>query len=248
MPELDPALEVELLDQPLELAAVRPLVRVQRRPVHLEPRVETVVEREPQRPQDRSRAPSPASSGRARPRAGRSARRSLAAHGNSSRSMPWPIARTFGESSGNERRSTLSTTLRDALGEPERPARVPVRVPEQHRDAERPGERRREHRVDRAHVRDDGDRPRPPDAARRRAPGRSGARARPASARRSSARGSSPAARPASARSASTTTSSTRAASARIFGTVAASAGWPGSTCCVTKTIAHPRRSRRRRA
>jgi hypothetical protein len=40
---------------------------------------------------------------------------------------------------------------------------------------------------------------------------------------------------PGSTRSASTTTSSTCPASARIFGTVAASAGCPGSTCCVMK-------------
>src|SRR5581483_7694955 len=42
---------------------------------------------------------------------------------------------------------------------------------------------------------------------------------------------------PGTVRSASTTTSSARSASARTFGTVAARAGWPGSTCCVTKTI-----------
>src|SRR5882672_2908026 len=38
-------------------------------------------------------------------------------------------------------------------------------------------------------------------------------------------------------RSARITTSSARAASARTLGTVAARAGWPGSTCCVTKTM-----------
>src|SRR6266480_3813283 len=41
---------------------------------------------------------------------------------------------------------------------------------------------------------------------------------------------------PGAALSVRTTTSSTRSASARIFGTVAASAGCAGSTCCVMKT------------
>ena len=40
---------------------------------------------------------------------------------------------------------------------------------------------------------------------------------------------------PGTAPSANTTTSSSRRASAAIFDTVAASAGWLGSTCCVTK-------------
>ena len=45
--ELHPAREVELLDQPLELAAMRPFLRVQRRPVGLQPQIQPVVEREP---------------------------------------------------------------------------------------------------------------------------------------------------------------------------------------------------------
>ena len=44
---------------------------------------------------------------------------------------------------------------RDALGGAQQPTRAPVREPEQERHTQWPHERRSEHRVDRAHVRDD---------------------------------------------------------------------------------------------
>ena len=69
--------------------------------------------------------------------------------------MPCPIASTFSDSSGNERRSTDDDRGREALGGAQQPARAPVREPEQERHTQWPHERRSEHRVDRAHVRDD---------------------------------------------------------------------------------------------
>ena len=128
--------------------------------------------------------------------------------------------------SGNDRSSTLSTVveslLRRARAGGSRRQCVNQRTT---RDAERPDERRREHRVDRAHVRDDGGGARPPrELARERrleaeaAPGLGATRGR-------GGRGSSRAARPSTAPSASTTTSSTSAASARSLATVAPSTG-----------------------
>ena len=48
VPEPHRVAELELADEPLELGAVRALRRRQRRPVHVEPHVEPVVERQPQ--------------------------------------------------------------------------------------------------------------------------------------------------------------------------------------------------------
>ena len=75
-------------------------------------------------------------------------------------SIPWPIATTFRESSGNERRSTLRTAVESRSASDERPARLPVREPEEQRDAPRPHERGGEDRVERDAVRDDRERPR----------------------------------------------------------------------------------------
>ena len=61
----------------------------------------------------------------------RGRRRATADGAKRSTSIAWPIPRTFGESSGNERRSTLRTTSASARREPERPVGVPVRVPEE---------------------------------------------------------------------------------------------------------------------
>ena len=57
---------------------------------------------------------------------------------------------------------------RDRGGGAQRRARTPVREPEDERNPERPHERRAEHRVDRAHVRDDADGPRAELARQRR--------------------------------------------------------------------------------
>ena len=239
--------EVELADEALQLAAVLALGCAQRRPVHLEARVEPASSREPDGAHDRRRAPSPASSGRARRRGSRSPAAPPARQGNSSRSMPCPIATTFRESIGNERRSTLITAVARLLGRLERPRALPVREPEEDRHAAAAARAAR-----RARRRSGTCARRPRSAAAcARAPSSarpgSARRARPSSARRSSALRQFGGSAPGSTRSASTTTSSTRSASARIFGIVAASAGCAGSTCWVMKTSRRIRRSPCRR-
>ena len=67
----------------------------------------------------------------------------------------------------------------DLLGRADDRVSLPVRVPEHERDAERAHERRGEHRVERNHVRDDADRPRPQLARERRRVPRPALRLRP---------------------------------------------------------------------
>ena len=97
--------------------------------------------------------PSSASSGRGRARRSGPARRSRQRRENWSTSIAWPIAWTFGLSSGNEPRLTLSTTSASASREPQRAVGVPVRVPERERNPQRLAERRRQQREERDHVR-----------------------------------------------------------------------------------------------
>ena len=192
-----------------------------------------------------SRAPSPANSGRARARAACSSA-GASVHGNSSTSMPWPIACTFCERSGNERSSTETIAVQTFSAARTTACALPVRVPEHERDAAAAARAARRAR-----------RRAGPCARRRRAAAAQLARERaprtcaprcscvgaPNSCTRTFAGTT-----PGTAVSQSTTSSSTRAASARTIGTVAARTGSPGSSFCVAKTSLRIRRSRGRRA
>ena len=83
-------------------------------------------------------------------------------HGKSARSIPCPMGTSFALGSGNEPRSTETTVVETRSASRSRPLDAPVREPEQDPGPERPRERRREDGVDRAHVRQDGSRPRLP--------------------------------------------------------------------------------------
>ena len=72
--------------------------------------------------------------------------------------MPCPIARTFDDCIGTLALVDREHAIDDALGRLQRRARRLLREPEQQRNAQRPRERRGEQRVDRRHVRDDGNR------------------------------------------------------------------------------------------
>ena len=131
--------------------------------------------------------------------------------------MPWPIATSFRERSGNVRSSTLSTLVETPLRGPQQPALAPVREPEEDVHAERPRERRGEHRVDRAHVGEHRCGPRAAARARGRAPSRSAGHGPPGARRGTALTLQFSGSAPSTALSASTTSSSTRAASARSF-------------------------------
>ncbi len=151
---------------------------------------------------------------------------------NSARSMPWPIPRTFGDASGNERRSTVTTAVQTFSAA--RTMELPFQCVYQRTSGIPSGhERRGEHRIERDHVRDDADRLRGrssrASAAVNFAPRCACVRAPNSCARAFAGTASG------TAESQSTTSSSTRAASARTIGTVAASTGSPGSSFCVAK-------------
>ena len=199
------------------------------------------------RARPRRRAPSRSSSARARAGAVPAPARG-GAHGNSSRSIPCPIARTFLDGSGNERWSTLVTAVETRSAACSRSARAPVREPEDERDAQRPHERRGEHGVDRAHVRDDRAAPQARQLARERglearAAQRLGARARNVRTRQFVGKHARRRRRRRARRP--------RRRARRARGSSAPSPRAPGcrgSTCCVMKTSFVIRRSRSRRA
>ena len=122
------AREAELRDDLLELGACASLVARERRAVHVAASTSSPRERHGA---TTSRAPSPASSARARAGAVAVARCAAASTGTRRGRSRGRSRATFGEWSGNERRSTLDHRGRHALGGSSRRLAAPVREPEQ---------------------------------------------------------------------------------------------------------------------
>ena len=185
-------LDAELGDEPLELAAVLPLGRVEGGAEDLEPNVDAAVERELHAAQDRLeplRARVAAEGGE--PEVAGAVRAFGTGELGQVDAVPdrhhlLRVDRKRAPVDRDDRRRRARRGL-------QRPRSRPVRVPEQQRHSERADERCCQHGVDRAHVRDDGDRPR--ERAPARAPPGSVRRDRRASATRTRASGSCPAAR-----------------------------------------------------
>ncbi len=156
--QLRPVSEPELVPKRQELAAVPSLQLRQGRAVHGQPDVEPAVERATDRAEHGVEP----------------LRRGVAPEREQTELFPWRtvVARELGEVDpvadrvhlGRVEREGAAVDARDRRGDrrggTECRAGAPVREPEDERNAERPHERRAEHGVDRAHVRDDADRPR----------------------------------------------------------------------------------------
>src|SRR5439155_1669050 len=159
--------------------------------------------------------------------------RTPSTQGNSFRSIPWPSATSFDDSSGNERRSTLTTrvTTRSATRK-DRPAYQCVYQSSSGiRSGRTSGAAKSAYSGTMCATTASGRGRSDAASAASKRTARC-ARVRAPKRRTTHLSGSAPRA----AWSVTTTTSSTRSASARTIGSVAPSAGWSGSAACVMKT------------